>query len=217
MKSFCFNMVIVLSSVFILSSCSDDSTGLKGKEYITATEMIITGKLVSREYNSAESKYDLKAWKLDTGTIVALSALNDEVGIGKVDQEGNFILTLYATLPTTVLSKYKSSESGVTAVPESFLCNSVPMKICFKIDNNSSLTTINFGVLDETNTYTIENYGFFFSSSAATISGTANSTGDIYNVSLTLGWNIRKEFKEDGFHKTYTKVSTLPDNIVWYN
>ena len=135
---------------------------------------------------------------------------------GIIDTNGNFTLTLSATIPETVIDVFKSTESGIEVSPEGFRRNAVSIFLYYKKIDEDSLYMINFGVLNPTNSYPIENYGIFFSDKVASIIGTATGTGDIYNIHYNFGWNLQKSFKEDGFHKTYTDIPTLPNNIVFY-
>ncbi len=216
MKTINLSLIIIFSFIFVLNSCTDDSTGLKEKQVYSAPEKSISGKLVIREYNTEEAQYQMKDWALDTGSIIVLSQLDEEVGRGTVDKNGNFVMLLTGKISETSVSNYTNTENGVTSTPTFFKCNLVPMKIQFHGKENTYPTAINCVVLDESNTYPIETYGFFFCTEVATISGTAHSTGDVYNINYSFGWNIRKEFKEDGFHKTYINVDDYPSNIVWY-
>ena len=72
----------IFISIILLSSCSDDSTNPPEKKYITATEMLMNGKINIRQYNSIDEVYDMLPWDLDSGIIVAKSSFKEDVGTG---------------------------------------------------------------------------------------------------------------------------------------
>ena len=222
-KRFSFALLAFLIGASLLSSCSSSdssSTAVDNNTTVNNVSIpskVISGKLKHRTHDYISQTYLMKNWDLGATKISYGYSVSDIIGTANVSADGSFSLTLPDKIKSSKLFS-PTINYQITPSPSDLQGTIVPLYISVaytqdgvSLNGEVHITTFTDGAYSRV----ASTYAIYCFDNSGTINGTASSN-DVYNLSVSKGWNYIYSVDDNAKTGLYKSSTTLSNDVVIY-